>query len=185
MIEPMVIKLGGRVFRPVEHSSIRRRWIVSGLIEQCGIADCAQVEGEDAESYARRLWRRLVDSPQCLALIGAMIIPAERPDRDWTVEMVKETEKFLDSLSSEEDQRTIETIALSLVSGFFESGIDLSRISPSFSTSEAIPSGRTEGASNTESGQQSYGGSPVSTLKKWTRLLTGRFERRYSHTSSG
>lgn len=183
MIEPgKPFVLGGREFRLVEHSTTRRRWWLTGLIERAGIANREQQEGEDADRYARRLLMEFMDLPEAFLIIGGCIVYADKADRDWTPAMAKEIADFLSELTASEDHQTLQTFALSMVSGFFESGIDLSQISRTFSQIEPVPTARNAGQSTSESGQQSSRRSPDSILRRWTRLLTGRFERRYSRT---
>jgi len=170
--------IGGRTFLTVRESTVAQDFHFLGLVSRAGIDRITMGENEQPEDFARRLMELAVRSGAVLELMGCLILPEDHAPKDgepgeaWTLEMCKETARFLGGLKSEEDKAAIRGLVLSLLISFFESGI-VSLWSSKTSSGEAIPgkSGQTDA---TGRGRSSSTRSPGATTSTQSESANGR-----------
>ena len=183
--EAKVVMLGGRGFREIAKSTIRRRYWTQAVMDRAGLMAPVMEGDEDAEHYARRIWRQVTESAEVCNLIGGLLMPADKTDLEWTPEIAAHTAAFVATLTAEEDHRIIDGCMLALVIGFFVNGTGSKEIFRRYSGRGTVPQKSIGGIWSSASGRGSSGRWLATTLGALWRWLTGRFAKRSSPTWNG
>lgn len=154
--DPRTFKLGGRAYRAVAVSTVERDVFVMGRVRTAGLDSISIENGESAEHYATRVLETLLSFAGVLELIGALIIPDELADDQWTPDVARETARLVGRITDEEQKGYVKQALLGLLVPFLESGLGCwtATSRSSESQSEGPPDGSLEAASSTGSGRR-------------------------------
>lgn len=133
------IELGGRIFTPVKNSTIEHDFWLMGHIRAAGLDQVRVEEGENPDEFVMRLLREAINSGRVFLLLGGLMIQEGTPPDKWTPVLAKETAEFLKKLTAPEDKARIQQQVVSMLIGFFETGLASLRTSRRFSGKEAQP----------------------------------------------
>ena len=117
------MKLGGKDFVVVSQSTIEWDITLLTLVQGLGLADLVKHGGEDAEAFARRIFRALTSSPKIFDVLGCVLVPAGTDAYAWTPELQRETSTFIKRLHEPADKAAINSQIVSLVTSFFQQGL--------------------------------------------------------------
>jgi hypothetical protein len=132
----------GRKFRAVRRRTIQNDVACMGLIRGARLDTVVIEEGETPEAFSTRLLDRALCDGNVFSLLGAVLIPAEIEDEDWTPLVMQATAAHLGRVADEAEKRQLMTATVHMITGFFQSGLASLRTSPrssSQSTAEAQP----------------------------------------------
>jgi len=173
--------LGGRVFLPVNESTVEQDFRFLSLVGQARIGEITMAQGESPEDFARRLLETTIESGVILDLLGCLLIPEDRApqDRDpgeaWTRQMGNETAQFLGGLRTPKDKAEVRGLVLTLLVSFFDSGI-VSLWTSKTSSTGVIPETNKQktGQAGSAPGPNSCRNSPQATTTKPSGSSVGR-----------
>lgn len=127
------IELGGRAYVPVKNSTIEHDFYLMGQIRAAGLDEVHVRPEESPEDFALRLLRDVINSGRVFLLLGGLLIPEGTASEDWTPELAEETARALKKLTAPDDKEKIREQVLSLLIGFFETGLACLTTSRSYS----------------------------------------------------
>lgn len=116
------IILAGKEFHTVTNATFEHDTYVMRKLGRTGL-EFEMKEGETPEQFAARLSFELMAHELLFDLIGGFIMPADKTGAEWTPEIAKETAKHCKALTDEDDKRAIRAQVVSMVTGFFVSGL--------------------------------------------------------------
>lgn len=134
-----LIRLGGRDFQPVVNSTIEHDYWLMARIRRAGLDRVTINPGEVPDEFVIRVLRETIDSGQVFELLGGMLMPADKLGADWTPDMAQATGEFLKGLTKPDDKQIVNASVMSMLSGFFESGLASLVTSPKYSPDETSP----------------------------------------------
>jgi hypothetical protein len=146
------IELGGRVYVPVKNSTIEHDFWLMGQIRAAGLDEVHVRPDERPEDFALRLLRDVINSGRIFLLLGGLLIPASATSEDWTPELAVETAGALKKLTAPEDKEKLKEQVISLLIGFFETGLACLTTSRNFSQEPGRPVSGSAGRGTTETG---------------------------------
>jgi hypothetical protein len=127
------INLGGREFAPVSTSTIEHDYWLMSKIRAAGLDHVAKREEESSETFVARLLSEVIDSGSAFDLLGGLLLPMPLPKEGWSPACAIETAEFIKRLSLPDDKAIVQSQMISLLIGFFESGLSSLTISLSSS----------------------------------------------------
>lgn len=154
--DPRTFQLGGRAYRAVAVSTLERDVFVMGRARTAGLDSITKLAEETPEEYAVRVLEALLKLEGVLELVGALIIPAEMPDDQWTPSVAHDTARLVGRITNDEQKGHVKQALLGLLVPFLESGLGRwTATSPSSAQqNEEAPDGSLEAASSTGSGRR-------------------------------
>lgn len=135
------ITLGGRKFRPIRNSTVEHDFWLLDHVTEAGLDTLTMKGAETADQFAARLLREIIQSGKAFLLMGGLLIPDGIKAEDWTPEIALETAAFIEKLTDPADKALIQQSVVTMLIGFFTTGLALLRISPAFSTAAAVQDG--------------------------------------------
>lgn len=152
-------KLGGRTFVAVRETTLEQDYTFLGLVREAGVSELTIHPDEGADGFARRTLDELILSGSVFKILGCLLVPEElvgrrsrfaigrrpEPGELWTPEVAEQTGAFLARLNDPRDKAKINSLILTLLASFFQSGI-VSLWTTEISSDETIPETRPEGA---------------------------------------
>lgn len=149
------IELGGRTYVPVKNSTIEHDFWLMGQIRSAGLDEVHIKPDERPEDFALRLLRDVINSGHVFLLLGGLLIPEGTAFEDWTPELADETAGTLKKLTAPGDKEKVREQVLSLLIGFFETGLACLTTSRSYSPGQGRPVSGSGGRETTETGATS------------------------------
>ena len=151
-----MFKLGGRAYRAVAVSTVERDVFIMARVRTAGLDSIVKTADETAEEYALRVLEALLALDSVLELVGALIIPAELADEQWSPEVARETRALVGRITKQEEKDLVKQALLGLLVPFLESGLGrwMATSHSSESLSEEAPDASLEAASSTGSGRR-------------------------------
>ena len=128
-----VVMLAGHAYAPLLVSTIEHDFWLMSHIRAARLDALTKAEDESAEEFVSRILHEVIDSGSAFELLGGMLIPANVPVEQWTPERANETAAFIRKLTDPEDKAKVQAQLISLLIGFFESGLSSLTISLSSS----------------------------------------------------
>lgn len=145
----------GRSFRMIGLRTIENDFTSMNLIRGARLDAVEVGDDEPPEDFAARLYERAIADEQVFSLLGCMLIPEELNDLSWTKLVMAQTADHLRTVNDIDEKRQIQRAVVSMIAGFFRSGLAslrTSRRSSSRPEVEAQPSSETGAASTTATG---------------------------------
>lgn len=133
------IEIGGRTYVPVKNSTIEHDFWLMGQIRATGLDEVHVRPEEKPEDFALRLLRDVINSGRVFLLLGGLLIPEGVAFEDWTPELAEKTAETLKKLTAPDDKEKVREQVLSLLIGFFETGLACLTTSRSFSPGQGKP----------------------------------------------
>lgn len=121
MTERETLLLGGRAFARAEDTTVEQDLFIMGRIREAGLNEITLRAGESPDEFSRRLIGDLAASGVTLPLLGGLIVPAE--SGAWSPSLAASTAEYIATLADPEDKLRVNTLIVSMLLGFFESGI--------------------------------------------------------------
>jgi hypothetical protein len=149
------IELGGLVYVPVKNSTIEHDFYLMGQIRAVGLDEVHVRPDERPEDFALRLLRDVINSGRVFLLLGGLLISEGTASEDWTPELAEKTAQTLKKLTAPDDKEKVREQVLSLLIGFFETGLACLTTSRSFSPGPGRPGSGSGGQGTTETGATS------------------------------
>jgi hypothetical protein len=112
----------GRKFRALEVSTLEHDIFFMNQVRAAGLDKFAVPEGEQPEQTTVRILHEVLASGKVFVILGALLIPADIADLDWTPELGAQTADFMRKLIAPDDKQQIQPLIISLVRHFFQSG---------------------------------------------------------------
>jgi hypothetical protein len=154
------IILGGRTYRTVEdRTTLEQDHWIAGATRNAGSGDWKLRPGESAEAFGSRILSDLMASGKAFLILGGLLLPED--EKVWTPEIGYRTAAEVAALTDPEEKRRANAQLLSVVIGFFVSGLGSWMISGT-SSEEGEP-GKQTTEIDSESGGRSSGPSPGTT----------------------
>lgn len=169
---------GNRIFLSIDESTVEQDFHLMALVKRAGLDQVIMTEGEDPRAYAERLLDALLASETVLDILACLLVPADRvpkgkePGECWSAEVASDTRTYLSLLRTAEDKQRIFDRVLSLLIGFFESGIVSLWTSAKSSAKETIP--LQKGSGRARAHAMGSGRRSLSTSRKAIRSALGR-----------
>jgi hypothetical protein len=170
-----VFSLGGRRFVPIGESTIEHDFNISALLRGARLDEFTAPAGSSPEAIATEILDRVLQSGKAFEILGCLLLPEGMKAEDWTPALGAETADQLRGLTAREDKAVITALTVSLIIGFFESGLGLRESSP---TSSVQPDERTRPPAVGGIGTRSSGRLLGRISTGLARLFTGRFGKR-------
>jgi hypothetical protein len=146
------IELGGRTYVPVKNSTIEHDFWLMGQIRAAGLDEVHVRPDERPEDFAVRLLRDVINSGRVFLLLGGLLIPEGVASEDWTPEIAEDTAGTLKKLTTPDDKEKVREQVISLLIGFFETGLACLTTSRSFSPAQGRPGSGSEEHGTTATG---------------------------------
>jgi hypothetical protein len=150
-----VYSFANRKFRTILRRTIENDFTCMNLIRGARLDTLVVAENESPEDFAARLFSAAIADGQVFNLLGCLLIPVELEDGDWTLKVMRATGDHLRTVVDDVEKRQIQAGIISMVTGFFRSGLaslQTSRTSSSPSGVEAQPNSATGATSTTATG---------------------------------
>jgi hypothetical protein len=117
--ETKTFTIGGREFRAVEASSLEHDHFTTEAAGALGLKSLQLGPGETPGEFGVRLFNQALKSGSAWPLLGALIVPADIADADWSPKYAESTGAFLRKQSDPTDKATIRQLLASTLIGFF------------------------------------------------------------------
>jgi hypothetical protein len=120
------MQLGGRRFRVIDFNrrTVMNDHYLMRTIRLTGVDKALPEEDESQAGYLVRLQTMLLDSGYVPDLLGGYLLPIDKAETDWTVEMARETSGHVGKCQTQEDRELVMRLAIEVVFGFFRQGLD-------------------------------------------------------------
>lgn len=142
------IKLNGREYRAIKHSTIEHDFWMMDLIRAAGLDRVILEQDETPQAFAERLLNMVIGTGHAFALLGGLMVPCGNPDIDWTPAMADEIAAHIKLTTDPNEKAEIRNQLVALLIGFFNAGLIVLTSSPSYSASPSAAPAET----STESG---------------------------------
>lgn len=130
--------LGGRQYRPIHTSTLEHDIAMMLAVRTAGLGEMTLGEGESPGEFAHRIFISLLESGQAFDVLGCLLIPVEIEDVNWTRAIGEQTAAAMRALTDTDEKRSIQSQMVSMVIGFFQSGLTRLTISPSSLPAEKV-----------------------------------------------
>lgn len=144
-----VYTLGGRRFIAADLSrrTVRQHHYLAGITREVGSPKRLPAEGEDPVSYLVEWNADVLGSGQACRLLAAFLLPEGKSEADWSLEMARDTQAFLEGLQGEDDRELVDRLVMETLIGFFQQALQRLNASLKYSASpEAAHPPQTEAA---------------------------------------
>jgi hypothetical protein len=144
--------LGGRVFLTVQVTSVKHDHMIQTLIREAGIDQVFYEADDTAEDYGLRVLETAIRSGAALGLLGCFLVPetamprrrlrlGRRPDPGtvWTPGMAEQTAAYLGDITDPLEKAKVNSLVLSLLISFFDSGAVSIKTTKTSSVPEGAP----------------------------------------------
>lgn len=118
------IEINGRAYVEIgANGSLARDLFVMYHARHAGLTNIAPRDGETTEALGERILGSLISSGHTLPLLGGFLIPEGKAPEDWTEAMAHETAAALGRVTDGADKEKVTAQLLSIMVGFFASGL--------------------------------------------------------------
>jgi hypothetical protein len=122
-----ILVIGGRRWKPLTKSTIEHDFTTMRHIREAGLNDLRKGAEESYEDYAVRLLHEIIGSGKAFILLGCFLVPEGTQDEQWTAQLADQTAEFMRTLTSDEDKGNVQMAVISMLNGFFLSGLRFER----------------------------------------------------------
>jgi hypothetical protein len=131
-----VYSLGGRRFVAADLSrrTVRQHHYLAGLTRGVGSPKRMPEEGEDPAAFLVEWNADVLGSGEACRLLAAFLLPEGKTEADWTVDMARDTQHFLEALQDEADRDLVDQLVMECLIGFFQRA--LQRLTDSLRSTE-------------------------------------------------
>jgi hypothetical protein len=149
------IRLGGRLFDVVRYEAITviNESYIHSLLRATGLdIPLPATDSESDAEYLVRMQARVIDTLRVHELLAGFLLPAGKTELDWSVEMARETAKYIAQLTDRTDRAEVFRLAFEMNLYFFQQGLASLGISPNASKPEAKTTSPPERTSRSAAG---------------------------------
>lgn len=166
MKEAEKLSLGGRTYTHIGVGPLRQDLFVMMHARHAGLVGLTIYDHETPEEFAARILDLILCSGRALLILGGLLLPDGRRPEDWTEDMAYETAAALGAITDEDGKKAVQQEILSVLLGFFESGLG-----SWIASGRSSAAGSDDGAATTSAspaapgvtGRASSGSSPTTT----------------------
>lgn len=121
--EAKILTVAGRRFKPPGVLTLRRDIFIMSRVRRAKLDSLPMNEGESAEAYAHRLLDYLMGYDEVMDLLGAMLVPENVDEKDWTPKLAAQIAETLGSLVDDEGKAAVRMVLISVLVPFLSSGL--------------------------------------------------------------
>ncbi|MGM3273730.1 hypothetical protein [Ralstonia sp. 24A2] len=124
------IIIQGREFRPIKNGTLAHSTWLMQRVREAGLPSLRLAEGESEQHFGNRVAETVWQSGSALELLAGLLIPADKQDSEWTIEMVKANALFFGGVTDEKAKSDLRELAGGVLFYFFITGLSSSETSP-------------------------------------------------------
>jgi hypothetical protein len=120
-----VYSLGGRRFIAADLSrrTVRQHHYLAGITREVGSPKRMPREDEEPLAFLVDWNAEVLGSGQACRLLAAFLLPDGATERDWTADMARDTQQFLEGLDTEADRELVDQLVMEALIGFFRNAL--------------------------------------------------------------
>jgi hypothetical protein len=141
MQDPEIYTFEGLRYRAIKCTTLQNDYYVMRQLKLSGLHNITPNKSESAEDFAMRLMGAVIENGIPLQLLGGLIIPEEKKDKDWCPEMAEATAQWLGNLTDVKDKEKVQAIIIAVITDFFQQGLRFLNVSQNALTKEATMEG--------------------------------------------
>jgi hypothetical protein len=120
-----VYTLGGRRFVTADLSrrTVRQHHYLAGITRGVGSPKRMPAEGEDPVAFLVEWQADVLASGEACRLLAAFLLPEGKTEADWSLELARDTQAFLEGLQDEADRELVDQLVMETLVGFFQQAV--------------------------------------------------------------
>ncbi len=125
MFEPPTVRIAGVRWRAIQTRTLALEFSLENLLLRSGLTRSGRrlQTGQNADEFARQVWRRLQKKGHLLLILGHLVMPQAVPDREWSLELAQQTARALGSATSESDKAIIQAVVAQFIVNFLTASL--------------------------------------------------------------
>jgi hypothetical protein len=122
-MESSTYKFGGREWRPIVVSTFEHDIFLMKQLKASGLGNCTPDKNETPEQFGVRILHAMLEHGAPAELFGALVVPKETADTDWTPDAAIETGRLIRKLTDEGEKREVQRLLVNMLVDFFSEGL--------------------------------------------------------------